>query len=77
MVRRESELTRELVRLLDGSRDRSALLRDLASSMAKQPVPGENGIETIHDSDWWQEQLSTKLEQGLKHAARMALLVAD
>lgn len=77
MVRLETRIALELVHLLDGTRDRVALLRDLALRMAELPVPSDDGTETIRGNDWWLEQLSTRLEEGLEQTARMALLVAD
>lgn len=74
MVRLDSRLALELVRLLDGSRDRAAILRDLAARMAALPIPGDEG-ETFQSEDWWREQLTPKLEDGLQQTARMALLV--
>jgi hypothetical protein len=77
MVRLESRIALELVRLLDGSRDRAALARDRAARLAVFPVPGDDGVDTLHDGDWWQEQLSTRQEDGLQQTARMALLLVD
>lgn len=75
MVRLDSVLALELVRLLDGSRDRATLLRDLAARMAELPMPDDNGEETLQPESWWREQLAPKLEDGLQQTARMALLV--
>ena len=77
MVRLDTRLALELVRLLDGSRDRDAILRDLADGMALLPIPGDDGEETFQPAGWWREQLAPKLEDGLQQAARMALLVED
>ena len=70
-------LALELVRLLDGSRDREALVRDLAARMARLPSPagdaGDGG--SPRSADWWRGQLAPKLEDGLRQAASMALLL--
>jgi len=75
MVRLDSRLALELVRLLDGSRDRTAILGELAMRMAALPVPGDDGGEAFQSTDWWRGQLASKLEDGLQQTARMALLV--
>lgn len=75
MVRLDSRLALELVFLLDGSRDRDKILRDLAKRMATLPIPGDDDAETFQSAVWWQEQLAPRLEDGLQQAARMALLV--
>ncbi len=77
MVRLDSVLALELVRLLDGSRDRTTLLHALAQRMAVLPVPGDDGGERLQSADWWLMQLAPKLEEGLQQAARMALLVEE
>lgn len=74
MVGISSPVTRELLRLLDGSRDHAALLRDLSQRMAQVPPPDR---ETAQDAAWWREKLEPQLEQGLQQIARMALLVAQ
>lgn len=74
MINMESAVTRELLLLLDGSRDRAALLEELPVRMAAlEPPPGE----PARDASWWRDMLAPQLEQGLEQAARMALLVAD
>ncbi len=77
MVRLDSLLALELVRLLDGSRDRATILRDLAERMAVFPIPGKDGGERLQTADWWREHLAPKLEEGLHQISRMALLVAQ
>lgn len=77
MVRLDTRLALELVRLLDGSRDRNAILRDLATCMATLPVADGDGNDVLQSTDWWQAQLATKLEDGLRQTARMALLVEE
>lgn len=73
VVRLENPLTRELVRLLDGSRDRAALLDALAGRMAARPAPPG---EPARSPDWWREQLAPQIDAGLAQAAKLALLVA-
>ena len=77
MVALDSQLALELVRLLDGSRDRGAILNDLAERMAALPGPEGEGSEHLHSTQWWREQIAPKLEEGLLQVARMALLVDD
>lgn len=77
MVRIDSRLALELVRLLDGTRDRGAILHDLADRMASLPIPDDEGGESFQSAGWWREQLAAKLEDGLQQTARMALLVPE
>lgn len=74
VIRLENPLTRELVRLLDGSRDRPKLLDDLATRMAADTAlipPGEPARPLA----WWREQLAPQIDTGLAQAAQLALLV--
>ena len=74
MIRLENPLTRELVRLLDGSRNRSELLDALASRMAGDPAlipPGEPARSVA----WWRDHLAPQIDPGLVQAAKLALLV--
>lgn len=74
VIRLENPLTRELVRLLDGSRDRSGLLDALASRMAGDPAlipPGEPARPVA----WWRDHLAPQVDPGLVQAAKLALLV--
>lgn len=72
MITIESAVTRELLMLLDGSRERPALLQALSERMAAlAPPPGE----PARDASWWHDMLAPQLEQGLEQAAKMALLV--
>lgn len=77
MVRLDSRLALELVRLLDGKRDRAAILHDLSQRMAALPMPDDAGGETFQPVEWWQQQLAGKLEDGLQQTARMALLAEE
>ena len=77
MVRVDSRLALELIRLLDGKRDRAAILDDLALRMAELPIPGDDGRSTWQTAGWWQQQLASTLDDGLRQTARMALLVDD
>ena len=74
MIRIDSRLALELIRLLDGSRDRATLLHDLAERMARLPVDDANADQAAHDPAWWREALASRLEAGLEQTARMALL---
>ncbi|HEY9540062.1 MAG TPA: hypothetical protein VIR05_00280 [Luteimonas sp.] len=75
VVRLESPLTRELLRLLDGTRDRAALPAALAARMANDTAlipPGE----PARPASWWREHLETRIDEGLAQVVRLALLVA-
>ena len=74
MIRIDSPLALELIRLLDGSRDRDALLHDLAARMAALPVDDGEGGQQPHGPAWWREALAGQLDAGLMQTARMALL---
>lgn len=74
MIRIDSRLALELIRLLDGTRDRAALLHDLAERMATLPVDNADGAPPPRDPAWWRDALAAKLESGLEQTARMALL---
>lgn len=79
MIRIDSPLALELIRLLDGSRDRATLLHDLAERMAALPVDDRAGDGKQHSQDpaRWREVLAGQLEAGLSQTARMGLLEAD
>ena len=76
MVRLDSQLGLELVKLLNGKRDRIALLQALVERMQAFPVVGADGKESIQTSAWWQDHLAGQLESGLQLACKMALLDA-
>jgi len=76
MVRLDSQLGLELVKLLDGKRDRAALLQALVERMQEFAVVGADGKESIQTSEWWQDHLAGQLESGLQLACKMALLDA-
>ncbi|MBN8261969.1 MAG: class I SAM-dependent methyltransferase [Xanthomonadales bacterium] len=75
MVRLDSALAIELIRLLDGSRDRADLRRDLAARMVERAASAPDPGAGAHDAAWWEAQLDGMLEDGLRQTARMALLV--
>src|SRR3546814_19367306 len=71
-----SDLTRELLRLLDGTRDRAALLAALAARMANDTAlipPGE----PARPATWWREHLETQIDEGLAQVVRLALLRSE
>ena len=76
MVRVDSVLAIELIRLLDGNRDRAALRRDLAARMVEREASAPAAGTSAHDAAWWEARLDGMLEDGLRQTARMALLVA-
>lgn len=75
LVSLDSRPAIELLRLLDGSRDRPAILRDLALRMAECEIPGEDGTPERHDPEWWTARLGPALEDALDTSVRMALLL--
>lgn len=74
MARLDNGVTIELVQLLDGSRDRTMILRDLSTRMAKHSIPDSNGNLNTYSAEWWGERLAPQLEDGLQQIARMSLL---
>ena len=76
MVRVDSVLAVELIRLLDGTRDRPALRRDLAARMVEREASAPAADASPRDAGWWEAWLDETLEDGLRQTARMALLVA-
>lgn len=77
MVSLDSEPARELLQLLDGSRDRAAILQDLAARMADHEVPGPDGRHIRRAPEWWREQLAPSLEQAMALCVRNALLIGE
>ena len=78
MVRLDSQLGLELVKLLDGKHDHAALLQALVERMRAFPVVGADGKEAIQTSEWWRQHLASQLDDGLQLACKMALLdIAD
>jgi hypothetical protein len=76
IVRVDNPITRELLSLLDGTRDRGSLLFDLADHAASDPRFTPAG-EPRQPAEWWRERLSPQLEAGLAAASRMAVLLAE
>ena len=74
MVRVDSVLAVELIRLLDGTRDRPALRRDLAARMVEREASAPAADASPRDAGWWEAWLDGTLEDGLRQTARMALL---
>ena len=78
IVSMDSRPAIELLRLLDGTRDREAILADLADRMATFPVPGQEGEPAImHPASWWRDALAPTLEDALALCVRNALLVDE
>ena len=77
MVRLDSQLGLELVKLLDGKRDRTALLQALVERMQGFPVADADGNAAIQSAAWWRNHLAGQLESGLQLACKMALLDAE
>jgi hypothetical protein len=76
-LRVEDSLTRRLLQLLDGSRDRDALLGDLVSMMRSGAATVETDNARITNSaEEVQGFLAAELEKRLAELAEMGLLVA-
>lgn len=75
-VKIEGALSRNLLLLLDGTRDRSALLKELATMVKSgtAAIPGDGG--PIHDLELALQELSQGLEKNLNELARLGLLIA-
>jgi methyltransferase-like protein len=67
---------RNLIQLLDGTRDRAALLREMQSRIASGELAAEAGDQPVKDVAQAQKILADGLEDNLRKVARMALLVA-
>jgi SAM-dependent methyltransferase len=70
----ESPITRELVTLLDGTRDRAALLMGLAARAAANPAchPPDTPPQS---ADWWRNKLADQIEPALAMTAKNGLLM--
>ena len=76
MIRVEGSLERHLLMLLDGTRDRAALLNELAGLVKSGAVTmGQDGA-SVPDREKALQILSQGLEPNLEKLARLALLVA-
>jgi methyltransferase-like protein/protein-L-isoaspartate O-methyltransferase len=72
----EDELGRELLKLLDGTRDRGLLLEDLGAAVkSKKVLLNEKGAP-LEDLDEIRRVLSRDLEANLQKLAKLALLVS-
>ncbi len=72
----ESSLLRHLLLLLDGTRDRSALVRELAEFLVTGEGTAEPGGKPVSSIDDAQKLIAESLEHNLLKAADLALLVA-
>jgi methyltransferase-like protein/SAM-dependent methyltransferase len=73
IIRMENPISREMLRLLDGTRDRAELLDGLverASRDSKFLKPGD----TPKTKEWWREKIEPQLDQGLVMAVKNGLL---
>jgi hypothetical protein len=76
VVQMASPIGLEMLKLLDGRRDRETLVTELANRAAGDPKfvpPGQ----PPQSASWWRERLATEVESGLGMAAKMALLVEE
>jgi hypothetical protein len=74
MVDLKDPALRALLQILDGSRDRAALLRDLAERMATST--GSDADDAGGATGGWAEQLSQDVEDALRKLSQSALLAA-
>ncbi len=72
----EDPLLRNLLLLLDGTRDRPALVRELAALVASGAAPMEREGAPVTDRETAPEMLADTLEPNLVKVGRFALLVA-
>ena len=72
----EDSLGQNLLRLLDGTRDRQELLRELKELVKSGAAVIRQDGQPVSDLEKAQEILARELEQSLEALARSALLVA-
>ncbi len=75
-VRVEDPIVRELMLLLDGTRDRRALAHDLAEFCRRMPTSPQAGATNLTDPAQLRKTIAASLDQKLAQLARMAVLVA-
>ncbi len=75
-IQLEGGLVRHLLLLLDGTRDRAALLRDLAAAAAADPAALQEAGGLPNDGRGLAQVLAGGLEANLQKVARLALLLA-
>jgi methyltransferase-like protein len=71
----EDELVRQLLRLLDGTRDRSRLLDDLTEAVIAKNILRDEQDTPIRDAGKVRETLEAGLEENLQKLAKLALFV--
>ena len=74
-IQLEGELVRHLLVLLDGTRDRAALLRDLAAAAAADPAALQEAGGLPNDGGDLGQVLAGGLEANLQKVAQLALLL--
>ena len=74
-VKLEGSLARELLLRLDGSRDRTALVRDLGALVTSGAVTLSEAGAPIRDPDRATERLGAGLNEKLRQLGIMALLI--
>jgi len=72
----EGVFERHLLQLLDGSRDRSALLDDLSQLVESGNLTAQKDGESITDLAIARQTIATALEEKLVEIGKKALLVA-
>lgn len=72
MASLDNGVTLERVRLLDGTRERTTILPDLAARMAEHAIPDGDGNQMAYPAEWWRERLAPQLGDGLRQIARMS-----
>jgi SAM-dependent methyltransferase len=76
VVRLESPITREMLRLLDGTRDEATLLTDLAERAAASPEL-RDPKDPPQSAAWWRDTLAPQVRPSLEKAARLGVLVEE
>ena len=72
----EDEIGRQLLRLLDGTRDRESLLQDLTTAISSGDILQNEDGTAVKDVGKIRSMLSRDLEKNLQKMARLALLVS-
>jgi hypothetical protein len=75
-VRLDDPIAAQMVLLLDGTRDRNALVRDLAAFCKARGLIAQAGGFPCSDLVQLRKILESGLEENLRKLARMALLVS-
>ena len=76
VVRVDNPVTRELLLLLDGTRDAASVLSGLSERAAADPSFAAPG-DPPRSAQWWRETLAPQIDAGIAMAATTAMLVEE